>query len=168
MTRSTLITSVILLVSVTAACHAADTDASSDTGAPATPADTESTSANTEPTIAPLPLKRGYYVAGDTACSDASNATVLLVRRDGIAGSRHFCEFRKVEQIGPDTWRVTQACSALYSTDPPEISSVTYTIPNATSFVSRDEYGHEHSARYCDQSSMSAPFRENDISDVTG
>src|SRR5690606_26650181 len=29
--------------------------------------------------IAALPLKRGYYVATDTPCSQASNATVMLL-----------------------------------------------------------------------------------------
>jgi hypothetical protein len=56
-------------------------------------------------TVAGLPLKHGYYVDSDTPCGQASNATTTLLRREGIGGARDFCEFKKIEQTGPNTYR---------------------------------------------------------------
>jgi len=119
-------------------------------------------------TIAALPLKRGYYVASDTPCGQASNATTALLRRNGIGGSRDFCEFKKIEQTGPNTYRVTEACGDLQDSSPPETSTSTYTLTGDTAFTSKSEHGWERSARYCAQSSMPPDWRANDISDVTG
>ncbi|MGS3139811.1 hypothetical protein ACB316_16530 [Aeromonas sanarellii] len=119
-------------------------------------------------TVTALPLKRGYYVASDTPCGQASNATTTLLRRDGIGGARDFCAFKKIEQMGPNTYRVTEACGDLQDNAPPETSVNTYTLKGDTGFTSKSESGWEHSARYCVQSSMPPDWRENDISDVTG
>ncbi len=117
---------------------------------------------------ATLPLKRGYYVASDTPCGQASNATTVLLRRDGIGGARDFCEFRKIERAGPNTYRVTEACGDLQDQAPPEVGVTTYTLSGDTAFTSRNASGWEHSARYCAQSSMPADWRANDISDIIG
>ena len=119
-------------------------------------------------TVAMLPLKRGYYVASDTPCSQASNATTALLRRDGIGGARDFCEFKKIEQAGPNIYRVTEACGDLQDDAPPETSVTVYTLEGDTSFTSKNAHGWEHSARHCAQSSMPPDWRANDISDVTG
>lgn len=116
--------------------------------------------------ITSLPLKRGYYVASDTPCDQASNATISLLRRNGVGGARDFCEFRQIEQTGPATYRVTQACRELQDDIPPETSIVIYTMPNDTSFTAQHEHGWTHSARYCDQASMPPAWQKNDISDV--
>ena len=118
--------------------------------------------------IAALPLKRGYYVATDTPCSQASNATVMLLRREGVGGSRDFCEFKKIEKTGANTYRVTEACADLQDAASPETSVTTYTLTGDTAFTSKSEHGWERSARYCAQSTMPPDFRSNDISDVTG
>ncbi len=126
----------------------------------AAPADAQAVSVDT------LPLRRGYYVADDTPCDEAANATVTLLRRDGIGGSRDFCEFTKIVQIGPASYRVTQSCNDLQNSGPPDISVVTYTVTGDTSFSSRSEHGWEYRARYCAQSSMPPEWRHNDISDA--
>jgi hypothetical protein len=122
-------------------------------------------------TIADLPLKRGFYVARDTACGQSSNATTLLVARDGINGSRDRCTFKKVEKMGATTFRVTSECSdggaAWGREDTIERYTQTYGISNETSFKVTYEDGSEKSFRYCAQASMSPDFRENDISDAT-
>lgn len=115
-----------------------------------------------------LPLKRGYYVASDTPCSQASNATTTLLRREGIGGARDFCEFKKIEQTGPSTYRVTEACGDLQDSAPPETSISIYTLTGDTAFTAKSEHGWERSARYCAQSTMPPDWRANDISDVTG
>lgn len=119
-------------------------------------------------TIAALPLKRGYYVSSDTPCGQASNATTLLLRRDGIGGARDFCAFRTIEQTGPNSYRVTEACGDLQDSAPPETSVTTYMLKGDGAFTSKSEHGWERSARYCAQSTMPPDWRANDISDVTG
>ena len=140
--------------------------ASSEAAAPAAP-EAVPAKAQVAATIAALPLKRGYYVESDTPCGQASNATTTLLRREGIGGARDFCEFKKIEQTGPNTFRVTEACGDLQENAPPETSVTTYTLKGDTAFTSKSASGWEHSARYCTQSSMPPDWRANDISDVT-
>lgn len=114
-----------------------------------------------------LPLERGYYVATDTPCSKASNATVSLLQRGGIGGARDFCEFLTVEPTAPNTYRVTQACRAFQDSAPPEVSVVTYILSGDTGFTSTGDRGWEYSARHCQQSSMPVEWRHNDIREIT-
>lgn len=116
-------------------------------------------------TVTALPLKRGYYVASDTSCGQASNATTVLLRRNGIGGSRDFCEFKKIEQAGPNVYRVTEACGDLQDDAPPETGVTIYTLKGDAGFTSKNAAGWEHSARYCAQSSMPPEWRKNDIRD---
>lgn len=118
-------------------------------------------------TLTALPLKRGYYVASDTPCDQASNATTTLLRRDGFSGSRDFCEFKKIEQTSANTYRVTEACGDVQDDAPPETSVKSYTLKGDTAFSAGSGNGWVHSARYCAQSSMPPEWRENDINDVT-
>jgi len=118
--------------------------------------------------VTELPLKRGFYVASDTACGQASNATLLLVHRDGINGSRDACVFRSVEQTGPTSYRAVVVCNNIQGGEA-ESSTNVYEIPDATRF----SYGAEDSdyrshLRYCEQSSLPDPWRDNDISDLLG
>lgn len=144
----------------------ASTASANQAAAPATP---EAVPAKAQAaTIAALPLKRGYYVESDTPCGQASNATTTLLRREGIGGARDFCEFKKIEQTGPNTYRVTEACGDLQDSAPPETGTSIYTLTGDTAFTAKSEHGWERSARYCAQSSMPPDWRANDISDVTG
>lgn len=143
----------------------ADTAAANQAAAPAA---TEAAPTKTQTaTIAALPLKRGYYVESDTSCGQASNATTTLLRRDGIGGARDFCEFKRIEQTGPNIYRVTEACGDLQDNAPRENSTSIYTLTGNTAFTAKSEHGWERSARYCAQSSMPPDWRKNDISDVT-
>ena len=117
-------------------------------------------------TLTALPLKRGYYVASDTPCDQASNATTTLLRRDGFNGSRDFCEFKKIEQTSANTYRVTEACEDVQDDAPPETSVKSYTLKGDAAFSAESENGWGHSARYCAQSSMPPEWRENDINEV--
>ena len=121
-------------------------------------------------TVSMLPLKRGFYVASDTPCGQASNATLLLVRRDGMGGSRDSCEFRKIEKTGATTYRVTEECSISGGgwnvPTETETSTSTFEIPNNTSFKSTSESGWVSISRYCAQASLPEPWRDNDIADL--
>lgn len=46
--------------------------------------------------VTDLPLQPGFYVSTDTPCESASNATLLLKRRDGLGGARDFCRFTAI------------------------------------------------------------------------
>lgn len=118
--------------------------------------------------VSALPLRHGYYVDIDTPCSKASNATVSLLGRDGIAGARDFCTFEKIERSGLRTYRVTQSCKVFQDTVPPEVSVVIYTVADDSRFSSRNEQGWAYSARYCSPSSMPPQWRGNDVRDGGG
>lgn len=114
-----------------------------------------------------LPLKRGFYVAMDTPCSQASNATLRLVTAEGINSARTVCTFTRIEPSGPDTYRVTEACGDIQSDEPPGHRITTYVLQGDTGFTFSTTDGWEGSARYCAQSSLPEPWRENDISGLT-
>jgi hypothetical protein len=117
-----------------------------------------------------LPLKRGYFVSAEEPCNRASNATVSLVTADGMNGSRTVCTFTGVEPQGGGRYRVTQRCQELGGwgrDEPPEVSTVSFEIPDDSRFTIRWSGGSSRTSRYCPQSSMNEPFRSNDISDLT-
>ncbi|MFN3370922.1 MAG: hypothetical protein ACK4Z0_05280 [Sphingomonadaceae bacterium] len=116
-----------------------------------------------------LPLKRGYFVSADTPCNRASNATVNLLTGDGINASRTACTFTRVEPQGGGRYRVTQRCAELggWGQDSaPEVSTVTFEIPDDSRFTIRWPGGSSTTSRYCPQSTMNEPFRSNDIRDL--
>jgi len=111
--------------------------------------------------VAELPLKRGYYVMADTPCREASNATIALVRRDGISE----CGFTRIESLGEDRYRVHQYCHPREPVEPVE-----YVLAGDDRYRigedATDEYGQPTGFRICAQRSLPDPWRDNDISDV--
>ncbi len=151
----------LLPMAALAACDAAGAGPS---GAPVAGAPAPAMQAPAFPRpVATLPLRPGYYVASDTPCRRASNATVSLLRRGGIGGARDFCEFQKIEQAAPGTYRVTQACKDFQDSGPAQSSVVTYTLSGTERFTARHAHGWVHSARRCAASTMPPPWRDNDI-----
>lgn len=116
-----------------------------------------------------LPLRRGYFVSTDTPCNRASNATVTLITGEGMNASRTACSFHKVEPLGGTRYRVTQACQEIGGwgrQEAPEVSTITFDIPDDRRYTIRGMSGSTSSARYCPQSQMNDPFRTNDIRDI--
>lgn len=120
--------------------------------------------------VTTLPLKPGFYVVNDTTCGQASNATLMLVRKSGINTSRVPCDFKSIEKTSTNSYRVTESCTeggAAWGTEEHISTNVsTYEIPNETSFNLKSDSGWESSARYCPQSSLPEPWRNNDIGDL--
>jgi len=116
--------------------------------------------------VATLPLQRGYYVASDTPCAEASNATLLLLRRSGIGGARYFCEFRHIERTGPATYRVDETC-ADFEGSAAETRQLDYVVENNVRFRSRDQDGVVLDARYCAQPELPPDWRDTDIRSET-
>ena len=109
-----------------------------------------------------LPLRLGFYVSSDTPCERASNATLSLLRRNGIGGARDFCEFKSIERIAWDIYRVTESCADLRD-DYGETSVVTYFLEGETGFRTKSESGWEYRARHCPQSVLPAEWRDDDV-----
>ncbi len=115
-----------------------------------------------------LPLKHGFFVAIDTPCAQASNATLNLVRRNAISTARTLCEFSNIEKTGPTRYRVTEHCADIPRPpeEKPAAEIVTYDIADDETFVVRRSGGSEYRARYCLQSLLPQPWRSNDIRDL--
>lgn len=115
-----------------------------------------------------LPLRRGYYVRTDDECGTASNATLALVRRDGITG----CNFTRIERIGESRYRVGESCAVRAA--PPGHEHERDEFTNEYEILAEDryrltfEYGETVEFRFCPQGSLPESWRDNDISDVTG
>lgn len=105
-----------------------------------------------------LPLQRGYYVATDTPCAKASNATLLLLQRHGIGGARDFCEFKQIDQTEPEIYQVHEVCTDLQGSDP-QSRTVHYRIVVNTRFVVSDHNGVVLDARHCPQADLPAAWR---------
>jgi len=120
--------------------------------------------------VASLPLRRGFYVASDTPCGNASNATLMLVRRDGYGGSRYSCTFKAIERTGPASYRVTEECSsggeAWGSEENVSTERNAWRIQDDTHFTSVSASGESYSARFCPQARLPEPWNTNDISDI--
>lgn len=119
--------------------------------------------------VASLPLRRGFYVTEGATCEEASNATLMLVRKGGINTSRVPCDFKSIVKAGPSDYRVTESCSeggpAWGSEEQVSSRVSTYEVLSETSF--RMKSGDwEYIASYCPQPSLPEPWRENDISDI--
>ncbi len=116
--------------------------------------------------VAGLPLRRGFYVASDTPCNRASNATLSLLRRNAISVARELCSFSRIEQTGASIYRVVEQCRELTQGGAPETRTVTYEVSGDAAFHIRSAAGRVYSARLCAQSSLPQPWRGNDIRDL--
>lgn len=117
--------------------------------------------------VTQLPLRPGYYVETGTPCAQASNATLSLLRRNGISLSpRELCIFRTIEKTDATTYRVTMECRNIAEESAPEIQTTAYEIADETQFAVR--YGEKvvYRARFCAQPSLPRPWRSNDIKDL--
>ncbi|TYT25663.1 hypothetical protein FZO89_04995 [Luteimonas viscosa] len=151
-----------LLAAVCASCEAAG-DVSAATDAP--PAADASV-------VDELPLRRGYYVADDTPCDEASNATLHLMRRDGdgYAGYTtppYFCRFMRIERTGPSSYRVTEKCEHGYGDggQGPAATVSSFEILSETRYRAKREDGWESSSSRCPRRQLPALWRDSDIGD---
>lgn len=118
-----------------------------------------------------LPLRLGFYVANDAECATASNATLTIMRRDGYSGSRYSCTFGAIEKTGETSYRVTESCTergGLGGSAEARTSVRNYEVTDVENFSAKSDSGWESNARFCPQSTLPEPWRDNDISDVTG
>lgn len=116
-----------------------------------------------------LPLQPGYYVSTDTACAEASNATLHLMSEegDGYGGFTtppYFCEFKRIEKTAPSRFRVTEACGGTWGEEEaPQPTLSEYEILSDTSYRARNQDGWESSARRCPRQQLPVLWRGEDI-----
>lgn len=117
-------------------------------------------------TIEELPLTRGFHVSVDASCATASNATLALVHRTGINSSQEVCELSSIERISPQSYRAIQACSRLQGGEGGS-GTVVLDIADPMGFgIGAEGSNYRSHYRYCEQSSLPEPWRDNDISDL--
>lgn len=105
-----------------------------------------------------VPLKRGYYVTTNVACSRASNATLTLFTGKSFG----FNCSAKVQQIHRQTFKISQACHVKDE----RIESVgTYLVLNDREYVLKNEHG-EFRNHFCEQTQLPGPWSTNDLSDI--
>jgi len=109
-----------------------------------------------------LPLRRGFYVSSDTACEQASNATLGLLHARGLNGSRTDCVFESVESLGKARYRIVEQCAAIGSGERLRMS-VIWEILTPESFQRTEESGWQSRMRYCEQQALPEDWREIDL-----
>lgn len=115
-----------------------------------------------------LPIRTGYYVNTEVECGGASNATLALVRRDGISA----CEFTRIDRTADARYRVAERCHDHQA--PPGSEGAYFGIEQDYEVLGDGryrivfEYGGTSEFRFCPQDTLPEPWRDNDISDLVG
>ncbi|MCQ3934796.1 hypothetical protein FBQ88_08265 [Gammaproteobacteria bacterium PRO2] len=109
-----------------------------------------------------LPLRRGFYVSSDTACEQASNATLGLLHARGLNGSRTDCVFESAEMLGKARYRIVEQCTVIGSGERLR-TSVIWEVLTPESFQRTEESGWQSRMRYCEQQALPEDWREIDL-----
>jgi hypothetical protein len=107
-----------------------------------------------------LPLEQGYFVAADTPCAEASNATLQLVTASEFSWPQQACAIAAATQSGPSAYAVTLDCAA--SADlPAEQLNVALTSPDAQHFGLSFAGEPPAFKTFCAQPDLPEPWRSN-------
>lgn len=107
-----------------------------------------------------LPLRRGFYVQEPTPCARASNATLTLFDGRGFNVSQAECRIVRKQQVG-NAFDIREDCRDIRSGSPIEGGTERIT-PTQTGF-NRSSGGETTRWRYCPQSQLPSPWRNNRI-----
>ncbi|GIX25608.1 MAG: hypothetical protein KatS3mg122_2839 [Caldimonas sp.] len=91
--------------------------------------------------ITMLPLRPGYYVASETPCDQASNATIVRVHRNGINSSRLVCEFSSIEQVRSNTFHTLESCKDIRVEGAGDVGTIVYTLDEEYTFIFESPQG---------------------------
>lgn len=111
---------------------------------------------------ADLPLRRGFYVTSDTACGEASNATLALLHREGLNFARADCVFTAVTPLGDARYRVTEQCAEI-GTGERYASSTDWQVLAPDSFAVGFGDSSPRTYRWCDQATLPEGWRDIDL-----
>lgn len=117
--------------------------------------------------VAELPLRRGFYVSIDTACGEASNATLALLHATGLNSAREACDFDTVVPLGGAHYRTTEHC-AVIGTDDVIAYGADWDLLSDRAFRRTLESGAIVGMRWCEQSSLPEAWRAIDLEAAIG
>lgn len=109
-----------------------------------------------------LPLHAGFYVSSGTTCDKASNATLLLLKKEGIGGSRYFCNFTKISKLDIKRFDVEEECVYFQSKDR-TLNKNQYEVINTKKFIISNQGKNILIANYCSKDQLPLPWRNEDI-----
>ncbi|MBW7930800.1 MAG: hypothetical protein H3C57_05785 [Gammaproteobacteria bacterium] len=101
-------------------------------------------------------------MATDTACGQASNATLALLHVRGLDGARADCSFETVEALSGGRYRVVEQCAEI-GTDEVFRTAGVWEILTPESFRRTADSGWQSAMRYCAQASLPEGWREIDL-----
>lgn len=107
-----------------------------------------------------LPLRKGFYVMEPTPCARASNATLTLFDGRGFSVSQAECRITRLRRVG-NAFDILQDCRDIRSGSASDGGTERVT-PTQTGF-NRAAGGETTRWRYCPQSQLPAPWRNNRI-----
>ncbi len=103
-----------------------------------------------------LPIQRGFYVATDTPCREASDATIRLYNGASFGDAHAQCRRWSAKPVADDTFQVKKSCRNAQSRW--ESKTETYQIVSRTEFVETNEFG-QFRSRYCKQADLPSDWR---------
>ncbi len=111
-----------------------------------------------------LPLTRGFYVDAEVGCAGASNATLALLKKDGLNSARTDCVFTGMTDQGDGILAYTERCTEI-------TASETYDSEGRMEILGPDRFrlfgeGWDVTFAHCPQAALPDPWRDNDISDL--
>ena len=116
-----------------------------------------------------LPLTRGSYVDAGVGCANAPNATLALLKKDGLNSARTDCVFTGMIDQGGGILAYTETCTDIdYSPD--GSGGQPYDNEGQMQILGPDRFrlfgeGWETIFAHCPQPELPEPWRNNDISD---
>ncbi|WP_297358575.1 hypothetical protein [Thauera sp.] len=79
-----------------------------------------------------------------------------------LRGARHEILDQRIDQTGPVTYRVDEACTN-FQGESPETRHLQYILENELRFLTKDQDVVDLDARYCAQSELPHEWRNTDI-----
>jgi len=106
-----------------------------------------------------LPIQRGFYVATDTPCREASDATITLYNGASFGDAHAQCRKWSAKKLADGTFQVKKSCRDAQSAQSRwEAKTETYQIVSRTEFVETNEFG-QFRSRYCKQADLPSDWR---------
>ena len=112
-----------------------------------------------------LPLQRGFYVADDVPCEEASSATLALLHRHGLNSAREECVFVEGEALGRNLHRITEQCVEV-GTRNVSRHAVQWELTSADGFRRTLDSGWTVQMRRCDQQALPDGWRDIDLDEA--
>ena len=106
-----------------------------------------------------LPIQRSFYVATDTPCREATDATIRLYNGASFGDAHAQCRRWSAKKLADGTFQVKKSCRDAQSAQNRwEAKTESYQIVSPTEFVETNEFG-QFRSRYCKQADLPSDWR---------